>query len=338
MTNFVSIRMHTFPTNPAPFLDEQCKPRMPWRDYFVKVWEPWLRRSYAADVPHFLRGPEVNYLKQLDPYMLNSYEKGREGVLRSISQIRLLLPYPALLDRLAAWQQMPRSRREEIILALTEKLHVAHESAGCPLTTVNAPEVTLDELCAENGCGMVTLALEIWTAQEKVEVNKAHVEFPIVPNESWEHLWQVGRYAPALPLSRPRRRFSDSAIVGRLHHLILFLTLWSLKVRDPSVDIPYSVAPPPMRLTAKTGPMMVAVDAEDQVDYRKKMADAALAKKDCEHCGIGEFETGRKHLCCSKCKDVGRRVFYCSKEHQKLDWPHHRRICGKTVDAFSHDV
>ncbi|GAA5909813.1 hypothetical protein JCM6882_002683 [Rhodosporidiobolus microsporus] len=47
-------------------------------------------------------------------------------------------------------------------------------------------------------------------------------------------------------------------------------------------------------------------------------------------CVCGEGTTTR----CGSCAEAGFDLFFCSKEHQKLIWPHHKRVCGPRSNPF----
>ena len=47
------------------------------------------------------------------------------------------------------------------------------------------------------------------------------------------------------------------------------------------------------------------------------------SERDCASCGIGELEEGKRHMKCSRCG----LVYYCCKNHQKLDWKNHKKSC-----------
>ncbi|EKM56191.1 uncharacterized protein PHACADRAFT_122440 [Phanerochaete carnosa HHB-10118-sp] len=58
----------------------------------------------------------------------------------------------------------------------------------------------------------------------------------------------------------------------------------------------------------------------------------------CSFCGLSEdrLPAGRKLQACSKCRQLNRRMFYCSKECQTKDWKlgsprPHKLICGKPL-------
>ncbi|OXU22458.1 hypothetical protein TSAR_010868 [Trichomalopsis sarcophagae] len=53
-------------------------------------------------------------------------------------------------------------------------------------------------------------------------------------------------------------------------------------------------------------------------------SSCALNTSGCMVCGRND-----KLLRCSRCKSV----FYCTKEHQKLDWKHHKSVCSRLSDC-----
>jgi uncharacterized C2H2 Zn-finger protein len=52
----------------------------------------------------------------------------------------------------------------------------------------------------------------------------------------------------------------------------------------------------------------------------------AIKTSGCVVCGRDD-----RLLRCSRCKSV----FYCTKEHQKLDWKRHKRLCPRLSDCMS---
>ncbi|KAK7447114.1 hypothetical protein VKT23_013749 [Stygiomarasmius scandens] len=81
----------------------------------------------------------------------------------------------------------------------------------------------------------------------------------------------------------------------------------------------------------KVGPWMAQGLKEcekERRDYNRK------ASRMCTWCGRGPQLGVTNVLACQKCKDMGRYVYYCSKECQVMDWkqgkPPHKAICGNT--------
>lgn len=47
------------------------------------------------------------------------------------------------------------------------------------------------------------------------------------------------------------------------------------------------------------------------------------AERQCEHCKTSQRGLTQRFKCCSRCGST----YYCSSEHQRVDWPSHRRSC-----------
>lgn len=70
--------------------------------------------------------------------------------------------------------------------------------------------------------------------------------------------------------------------------------------------------------------------------YEKHNAAWKTAQWCCKACGILEtaLPPEKRLLTCSKCKRAADRVVkYCGKACQQRDWPNHKLICGKLLDA-----
>lgn len=52
--------------------------------------------------------------------------------------------------------------------------------------------------------------------------------------------------------------------------------------------------------------------------------DSLLVPQQCAVCSVEQCSDGRKLRSCARC----RVVFYCCKEHQKMHWKEHKRVCG----------
>ncbi|GAA5885789.1 hypothetical protein JCM6882_007564 [Rhodosporidiobolus microsporus] len=55
-------------------------------------------------------------------------------------------------------------------------------------------------------------------------------------------------------------------------------------------------------------------------------------KADAQTCCVCGTSTNRR---CGPCSEAGTDLFFCSKEHQKLIWPNHKRVCGAASNPFS---
>ncbi len=69
----------------------------------------------------------------------------------------------------------------------------------------------------------------------------------------------------------------------------------------------------------KTAPMIAM-----QYDWEMPHSDVMPSFRGCQVCGRSYPE-----LKCAKCKNVGRRIQYCCRGHQVVDWKEHKLVCGK---------
>ncbi|BGP15741.1 hypothetical protein JCM10213_007964 [Rhodosporidiobolus nylandii] len=56
-----------------------------------------------------------------------------------------------------------------------------------------------------------------------------------------------------------------------------------------------------------------------------------MSSLDAQPCCVCGKETTQK---CGACAAAGFDLFFCSREHQKLIWPAHRRVCGPSAKPF----
>jgi hypothetical protein len=215
----IVFRQHTFPTFPADYLDESGSPTMPFRDYHVKVWEPWMKRSYSEATMPFLVGPEASYASQLDPSMLACTEVCSQAVVRLAKVAMAPLTEEMMFALCGLWTSMSVEEREDVLLEIFQTGHEASERASYPMLIVEAPEFTLSRLAGGDGSGIFPLLLTTWSFG-RIDFSKERI--PVIENDEWERLWCCGRHKPAVPLSRAKRAFIDSAIANRAALLLNF--------------------------------------------------------------------------------------------------------------------
>lgn len=112
---------------------------------------------------------------------------------------------------------------------------------------------------------------------------------------------------------------------GRLFALILELKtviLDGISIVDASIDMqpaPYT-KPDPIMLEKNRELLQADLDFEVKVTVDKKVNSEFQIH--CAYCGLDEEEEGVKLMRCP-CK----RVYYCSKDHQRHHWADHKRKC-----------
>ncbi|EKM56199.1 uncharacterized protein PHACADRAFT_184876 [Phanerochaete carnosa HHB-10118-sp] len=103
------------------------------------------------------------------------------------------------------------------------------------------------------------------------------------------------------------------------------------------------------RRTVRTArPLIIPTEGVSESALREVMREhnelRKLIPNACSYCGLSEdrMPAGRKLRARSKCRQLNRRVFHCSKECQTKDWKFgtlrpHKLVCGKplTVDTIS---
>ncbi|KZV89173.1 hypothetical protein EXIGLDRAFT_151243, partial [Exidia glandulosa HHB12029] len=69
--------------------------------------------------------------------------------------------------------------------------------------------------------------------------------------------------------------------------------------------------------------------------YKESQEDRKGSSWACKACGMMEdlLPPGKRLMTCGRCNKLGRYIKYCDKDCQKKDWPKHKLICGKDLDA-----
>jgi hypothetical protein len=84
----------------------------------------------------------------------------------------------------------------------------------------------------------------------------------------------------------------------------------AVKIKQPDAE--------PMSLDEPFSQLRLDAKGDDDLNAKMQLCSLESAKR-CQHCGLLSFSSLR----CNGCK----KVYYCSKEHQRLDWPKHRSQC-----------
>ncbi|GAA5894639.1 hypothetical protein JCM6882_006645 [Rhodosporidiobolus microsporus] len=306
----VILRMNTFPTGPRDWLDKNNNPTMSFREYNAKVWEPWISRAYSSETKPFTDRPESSFAKQLDAVM-------QAPAMRE--------PFSGQLERFKRWEKLNRREKEDLLLDILEVHHRMSEEMEYGMTRAEAPECNLAALVDNDGYGMKVLALKCSTPPD-FAVSTSSV--PVYHHDAWDRVWSVGKYSPQVPFSRAKRLSIEYSTSNRAGFLLSLVNAWKRKMDYGGSILPMPLAPP-ISLNASTAPRLFGTGSRDEIDgllsTRKEKYD-----KRCEKCHVAEGQTSDTHLlCCARCKNVDRWIWYCSTEHQKEDWALHKRICGK---------
>ncbi|BGP13684.1 hypothetical protein JCM10213_002252 [Rhodosporidiobolus nylandii] len=316
----VVLRSNTFTIFPEPYLDEAGNPRMPFRRYQTEVWEPWLKQAYSDETQHFLAKPDIQYAKQLDSHLLACAEVVKQSALALFDSNAGREDEAGVQWRLRVWVRKSRKEREDVLLEIWEAGHKMYEKMGSPKNLAEVPEYTLD--LAGDQLGPLLRLISACRPPPSFDPSTSPV--PHISHPQWDRVWLVGEYEPAVPLSRAKRAFVESAVATRTATLLNFVQLWKLKMQYDGPIVPQPSGPP-SPINEQTAPRMLATDSAKQITDRMAANKAAVRTKWCAECQQTEnaLAAGTKLMCCGRCKLAGRMVWYCGAEHQQKHWRVH---------------
>ncbi|KAF5369043.1 hypothetical protein D9758_003095 [Tetrapyrgos nigripes] len=189
------------------------------------------------------------------------------------------------------------------------------------------PEVTIARLNRQSGKGFLDLLGKLVLQDIEKVPDKART----VPNPIWDAMNSVKDNSPG---RRVMQRMND---VQRTAFLTYFV--WNTLLAFYSESEEYGLIK-----TSTTGGSQVFKETVQQDERFSKIynqvrketkVNSQNAHRGCNTCGLSAERAGVPRLsACTKCKAMGRDVFYCSKACQVKDWktghPPHKTICGNT--------
>lgn len=234
------------------------------------------------------------------------------------------LPRLATDDLEAKWNKLDLDRRKEILLeALYQTSCVAHDMENYRKW---CPEMTLPNLSANNGRLFIDLLKEILPDDPTKQ--------PIIFMHPTIDL--ISRYKSLEPLK--------PAIESNRCYFIS-MTVWRILLALYDVDESYNLAKlSNTRTSRKEGlaftKQIFGKEAKSiirqELKAHKKLAELAVPV--CWHCDKDQSQlpAGLQLKVCSKCKEIGRLIHYCSKECQRENWKKgiprpHKLICGRPL-------
>ncbi|GAA5911106.1 hypothetical protein JCM6882_006877 [Rhodosporidiobolus microsporus] len=327
----IVLRSRTFTTSPPNFLDDQGKPTMSFRDYNANHWTPWLIKSYSSENSPFIEGPESKFARQLDTLQAAGREQVRQMALALLDTQSAAPDMVFEIARFFRWRAMTRTAKEDLLLEIWEAHHELCERHSLGMWHSHAPECTLETLVGADGLGrgMEKLAMSC-RAPPNFDVSTARV--PVIPNDAFDRMWGINDHAPAVPFSRAKRTSIEYSLAARAHFLLSLVVMWKFKM-DGGGKIPTAAHPPPCPVNKATAPCLFELGTKRDIACVQEPAAGLQSFK--------RYATSKhdiKLLCCSRCKAVGRSSWYCSAQHQKLDWPLHQRVCGRAPGATAEEV
>ncbi|KAK7447113.1 hypothetical protein VKT23_013750 [Stygiomarasmius scandens] len=236
----------------------------------------------------------------------------------------------ALQDFENRWQKLDPKEREKWILeglvrACDAQVVGEHWRRFCP-------EMTIARMNYQSGKGYLDLLAYLVGKDDQIPE-----DVRMVPNPVWD-LLNTSKRTSLLPGQRVMQRAND---VQRTTFLTYFV--WNLllafygeielsvhsKLKDTcSKDEQVQSAFEKIRSAGGWMAQGLKESAKATKDYNRN------AIRTCIWCGRGPHQGVTNVLACQKCKDMGRYVYYCSRECQVKDWkqgkPPHKAICGNT--------
>ncbi|GJE88215.1 zinc finger MYND domain-containing protein [Phanerochaete sordida] len=205
-----------------------------------------------------------------------------------------------------AWRALPDDRRREVIL---EGIYRTMRIPDMEERRKWCPDSSLQTLAARGGEGYLRVLKCLLPSTLDAPLTK-----PI--EEEMTHAGCKTAYRAA----KNSRTYALSTVVWNI-----LLTFYGMEETQEPIR-------PARATTASTG---AVAKSEERALMRSHNAQRKDMPNVCARRAVAEtrLPAGAKLQACSRCRALGRRVFYCSKECQTQDWTAgtprpHRRVCG----------
>ncbi|KAF7794719.1 hypothetical protein EIP86_005857 [Pleurotus ostreatoroseus] len=310
----------------------------PSRTTDVVAWEnSWakdLARSYSPNQKKIMRlisvmSSELIKGHESDSYLLSIDKQVRETCDLQAELIREVLKVRSEFEQ--GWRALPKTRRDALILggishACTAP-YIEDERGLCP-------EISLPELSARNGEAFLDLLRRFVPDDASAAIKPT--EPTCLPHSV------LSRYLALTEKEKERlgcRMFVRYRELSRAYFMTL--ALWSIFQLYYGRRERYDVAKN-IHFEEELKPMIKDAIGKDAYKEIMKMSKGARKEspRACWLCGATP-SADKSLQACSRCRTIGRDIYYCSKECQVKDWKEgiprpHKEICGKTSlsDAY----
>ncbi|THU93645.1 hypothetical protein K435DRAFT_967210 [Dendrothele bispora CBS 962.96] len=225
----------------------------------------------------------------------------------------------------------PKEREKWVLEGLVRTCEATHDFEGFRRY---CPEITIARMNFESGKGFLDLVQMLVLE----DIEKVPDEVRKVPNPIWEAM--NGSITGTDKKSSPGRQMAQR--INDIHR-VAFLTMfvWNTllafygesqeygSMKTSKYDKPSSEVRESRIRNSDTGQSKISKDViKEHVELdRNTHRGCITCSKTAELAGVNKLQQ------CKKCLNIGRDVYYCSKECQTKDWrsgrPPHKAICGK---------
>ncbi|KAF8588427.1 hypothetical protein K439DRAFT_632506 [Ramaria rubella] len=284
-----------------------------------KSWERQLASQYRPDIP---RVPLLT-TSDVATALMSDTDVHQTGL--KVMQINICVLQQDLAKSVAQetaandfdkkWKELSQEQREKFIL---EGI-VRAASAGPDMERFRTwcPEITIPYLNADDGRGYLELLHKLIPE----DISKPVAVPKCIPHLVFDKLFPDLNISPGAVVMTNQVRFSRCYFIS--------LALWNIFLSFGGKKEMYRYVKSPRSQPSGQLRTMKKLFGKDDARQMYK------ANKE-----IDKHTSGQKALkACSRCKEVGLCVQYCSSECQKEDWrngrPPHKTICGKNISAVN---
>ncbi|EJD33582.1 hypothetical protein AURDEDRAFT_140623 [Auricularia subglabra TFB-10046 SS5] len=287
------------------------------RKAWNRAWEKQLKTRFAlrgnySDVLLGMPALEMNML--MSSHHLVAMQASRDELVKLQQDLSAYMVDHPDFER--EWLATSEARRENFIL---EGLVRSCEAvADMEDRRVNTPETCLDFLQRRGGRGFLDLLAQI--------EDPPAPEPRIVPHAAYDGLIGVGNERKRAPAEKVLARMQTIS-----RNFFLAMMVWNTVLAFHGESENYRAT----KRTKEGKEEMRHMKAAHPELYREAKEDKKGSQWGCRACGKVEesLPPGTRLLSCAKCNNINRVIKYCNKDCQKRDWPDHKVVCGKHIDA-----